>query len=134
MVRTTNTLFNDVRFSKCKMLGIHFEDCNKFIISINFNSCQLNLSSFTGLNLKGTRFTDCRIAEADFFEADLKDSVFHNCDLQGCLFENTNLENADLRTSVNYSIDPDMNNIRKAKFSWPGIIGLLSKFDIEIES
>jgi fluoroquinolone resistance protein len=43
------------------------------------------------------------------------------------------LEKADLRTAYNYSIDPSINKIKKAKFSLPGVVGLLSKYDIEIE-
>jgi len=43
------------------------------------------------------------------------------------------LENADLRTSYNYSIDPDANRIRKAKFSLPAVIGLLDKYYLDIE-
>lgn len=49
------------------------------------------------------------------------------------IFKNTNLESVDFRTSFNYSIDPDLNRIKKAKFSLSGIAGLLNKFDIEIE-
>jgi hypothetical protein len=33
----------------------------------------------------------------------------------------------------NYSIDPDLNKIKKARFSTQGIAGLLDKYDIEIE-
>jgi len=48
-------------------------------------------------------------------------------------FENTILEKADFRTSFNYSIDPEKNRIRKARFSLAGISGLLDKYDIEID-
>jgi hypothetical protein len=48
-------------------------------------------------------------------------------------FENTILEKADLRTSYNYLIDPEINRIKKAKFSKEGIVGLLHRYDIEIE-
>jgi hypothetical protein len=43
------------------------------------------------------------------------------------------LEKADFRTSYNYSINPEVNRIKKAKFSTAGIAGLLCKYDIEIE-
>jgi len=33
----------------------------------------------------------------------------------------------------NYSIDPELNKIKKARFSTQGIAGLLDKYDIEIE-
>lgn len=49
------------------------------------------------------------------------------------VFENKKLEKADLRTTLNYSIDPDINSLKEARFSWPGIAGLLGKYDIVID-
>jgi uncharacterized protein YjbI with pentapeptide repeats len=72
------------------------------------------------------------LQEVDFSEADLNSSIFDNCDLMRATFENTILEKVDLRTSYNYSLDPELNRIRKAKFSMSGIVGLLNKYDIEI--
>ena len=66
-------------------------------------------------------------------DTDLSLSVFSNCDLAGAMFENTNLENSDLSSSFNFSIDPENNRIKKAKFSTSGIKGLLDKYDIIIE-
>jgi hypothetical protein len=43
------------------------------------------------------------------------------------------LERTDFRTSYNYSIDPEINRISKAKFSINGVVGLLGKYNIEIE-
>jgi uncharacterized protein YjbI with pentapeptide repeats len=59
--------------------------------------------------------------------------VFDNCDFNGAVFENTILEKADLRSSFHYSLDPEFNHIKKAKFSAAGIIGLLDKYDIVVE-
>ncbi|WP_373542362.1 pentapeptide repeat-containing protein [Chamaesiphon sp.] len=64
---------------------------------------------------------------------DLSSSVFDNCDLTRTIFARTILEKADFRNSFNYSIDPELNRIKKAKFSQSGIAGLLDKYDIEIE-
>jgi len=47
-------------------------------------------------------------------------------------FDKTMLEKADFRTAYNYSIDPDNNRIKKAKFSQSGLGGLLHKYDIVI--
>ena len=69
----------------------------------------------------------------DFTECDLAASVFDNCDLKLAAFENTILEKADLRSSYNYSINPELNKIKKAKFSLPAVVGLLDKYDIEIK-
>ena len=71
--------------------------------------------------------------ELDFSETDLSSAIFEGCDLQRSIFSGTNLEKADLRTSYNYSIDPEQNRLKKAKFSLPGVIGLLDKHDIQID-
>ena len=85
------------------------------------------------VKLKRTKFRNCSLHEVEFAEADLSGSVFSDCDLNGAMFENTVLEKVDFRTSGNYSIDPDLNRIKKAKFSMPGIVGLLDKYDINVE-
>jgi uncharacterized protein YjbI with pentapeptide repeats len=69
----------------------------------------------------------------DFSEADLTDAVFQNCNVEQSIFNNTILERTDFKTAYNFSIDPEMNKIRKAKFSSIGLKGLLDKYDIEIE-
>ena len=132
MVKLTNTGLRDIRFVDCKMLGLHFEDCSDFLFAVHFDKCLLNLSSFFKQKLKKTIFKDCILQEVDFTEADCSQANFINCDLSGAKFEKTNLEKADLRTSYNYSIDPELNRIKKAKFSIDGIAGLLDKYDIEI--
>jgi len=133
MVKLTNTTFNDVEFKNCKMLGMHFQDCNQFVLIVGFKDCLLNLSSFYQLRLKSTKFISCSLHELDLASADLSGSTFDNCDLRGAMFENTNLEKVDLRSSYNYSIDPDKNKIKKARFAMPGLTGLLHKYDIILD-
>ena len=70
----------------------------------------------------------------DFTQADLSNAAFNTCDLIRAKFENTNLEKADFRTSYNYSINPALNRMKKAKFSVAGIYGLLDNYDIVIEN
>jgi hypothetical protein len=62
----------------------------------------------------------------------LTSSVFHNCNLLKAAFYNTIIEKADFATSINYSIDPEINRIKKAKFSIFGLPGLLDKHDLII--
>ncbi|MEM1328659.1 MAG: hypothetical protein AAGI23_22075 [Bacteroidota bacterium] len=40
---------------------------------------------------------------------------------------------ADLRESVHFSIDPERNRIQGAKFSQAKLIGLLRKYELEVE-
>jgi uncharacterized protein YjbI with pentapeptide repeats len=93
----------------------------------------LDNSSFYKLKIKGTVFRHCRLLNVDFSECDLTSSLFDDCDLAGAVFGNTVIAKADFTTSYNYSIDPELNRIRKAKFSLPGVTGLLDKYDIVIK-
>ena len=56
------TSFRDVLFINCKLLGLHFEDCDNLIISFEFEACTLDLSSFCKLKLKNTKFKNTKIA------------------------------------------------------------------------
>jgi fluoroquinolone resistance protein len=60
--------------------------------------------------------------------------MLDNCALKGVSFDHTNIEKVDFRTSYNYSIDPEINRIKKTKFLIMGISGLLNKCDIDIEN
>ena len=128
-----NTVFSNIKFKNCKLLGLHFNDCNPFLLSAYFENCTLKLSTFYKLKIKGTWFKNCNIQEVDFTETDLANSIFENCDLQKAIFDDSNLEKVDFRTAYNYSINPELNRIKKAKFSSLGIAGLLDKYSIIIE-
>jgi uncharacterized protein YjbI with pentapeptide repeats len=132
-VKLLKTGLKNTRFKGCKMIGLRFDDCEPFLFEVSFDNCTLNLSSFYKRKLAKTRFANCNLKEVDFADADLSNAVFIDCDLGGAVFDNTNLEKADLRTARNYSIDPEKNRIKKARFSASGIAGLLDKYDIVIE-
>jgi uncharacterized protein YjbI with pentapeptide repeats len=128
-----NTTLNDIRFVNCKLLGIQFQECNSFLLSFGFENCILKLSVFYKLKLKKISFINCNLQEADFTETDLTGAIFENCDLYRTVFFGTTLEKADFRSSFNYSLDPERNRIKKARFSRLGVTGLLDKYNIEIE-
>jgi uncharacterized protein YjbI with pentapeptide repeats len=133
LARIVNVSFQDARFTDCKMLGLHFDKCNSFGLSLTFRNCTLDHSSFYGTKLKKTVFDACQIHEADFTGCDLTGALFGNCDLHRSTFEHTTLEGCDFRTALNYTIDPELNRVKKARFSTGGIAGLLAKYDIVIE-
>lgn len=133
LAKLNKTAFRDVRFKNCKMLGLHFEHCNGFGLAFSFENCTLNDSSFYQTKIKQTVFRNCQLLAVDFTETDISESVFDQCDLQNATFDRTILEKADLRTAFNYHIDPEINRIKKAKFSLPEVVGLLGKYDIAIE-
>ena len=71
--------------------------------------------------------------EVDFSDANLSGCSFDNSNLLNTTFVNTNLEKADFRLAENFHIDPEMNRVKKAKFSNSGLIGLLGKYDIVVK-
>ncbi len=133
MAKLAKNTLQDVKFKDCKLLGLHFETCNEIMFSVSFEQCILNLACFYRLKMKKTRFVECSLMEVDFTEADLHGGVFDHCDLLGARFENTNLEKVDFRTAKNYTIDPEGNRIHKARFSKDGVMGLLYRWDIDVE-
>jgi uncharacterized protein YjbI with pentapeptide repeats len=73
------------------------------------------------------------LKNVDFTESDMTKSIFSNADLMNSIFDRTILKEVDFLTAINYSIDPEINIIKKAKFSLHGVPGLLNKYDIKIE-
>jgi len=126
------TSLRDVRFEQCKLLGLHFDTCDKFLIEFAFDNCIMDLCTFYQLRIKKTVFRNCSLCEADFSEADLNAAVFDRCNLQQAQFDRCNLEETDFRTAYNYTIDPAVNKIKKARFSLAGLPGLLARYDIDI--
>jgi fluoroquinolone resistance protein len=141
LAKLTQTALKDIKFKNCKMLGLNFGDCNEFGFAVNFDTCILDRSSFVSMasslkkrvKIKQTVFKNSQLHEVDFTECDLSSAVFDDCDLTGAIFKDTIIEKADFRTAINYSIDPELNRIKKAKFSRSGIAGLLDKYDIEVD-
>ena len=131
--KLNNTVFREIIFYNCKLIGLRFDNCNTFLLSFNFEESTLNFSSFFQLELKKIFFKNCTLEEVEFTETDLTSSKFDNCDFKRARFENTILEKADLRTSYNFSINPDINKIKKAKFSTHNVAGLLNKYNIIVE-
>lgn len=80
-----------------------------------------------------TIFKNSSLKNVDFTETDLTKSLMINCDLTDTIFDRTVLKEADLSSALNFIIDPELNNIRKAKFSVQGLAGLLVKYGIEVE-
>jgi uncharacterized protein YjbI with pentapeptide repeats len=69
----------------------------------------------------------------DFTKCNLSAAVFDDCDLHNAIITNSNLEKADFRRAINFSIDPEKNNLKGALFSLHTVEGLLSKYNIKIE-
>ncbi|MBL0027302.1 MAG: pentapeptide repeat-containing protein [Saprospiraceae bacterium] len=133
MAILNKTSFRKITFDDCKILGVRFDDCHPFLFSVSFKKCILDMSVFNALSLKKIFFSHCQLRETDFSDADMQDAVFDHCNLDLAIFENTNLSGADFITSFGYIIDPEINYVVKAKFSWPAAEGLLKKYRVFFE-
>lgn len=128
-----DSAWQDVRFTGSKLLGLRFDQCNAFLLALEFESCQLDFSSFAGLRFRHIRFAGCKMTEVDFTLADLKGVEFSDCDLSRAIFDRTLLESADFRTARNFTIDPEKNFLRGARFAVPEALRLLDKYDLRID-
>ncbi len=46
MTKIEGAGFRNAKFKGCKMLGIDFSECNKFMFSFSFDNCYLDYSTF----------------------------------------------------------------------------------------
>src|SRR5664280_413093 len=131
--------FDKIDFTQNPLTKGEFESCT-------FISCDFSNSDLTAAAFIDCEFENCNLSMAKLNNTALREVRFTNCKMLGLHFENCNeiglsasfdnsiLEKTDFRTSFNYSIDPEKNRIRKARFSMTGIRGLLEKYDIEIDN
>lgn len=133
MAKLPATGLKNVTFRDCKMLGIRFDECDDFLFQVTFTDCTLDYSWFSRKKMPKTIFTNTSLKGVNFEQADLTSTVFESCNLEDAVFHETNLASADFSTAYNFRIDPELNPMKKAKFSVDGIPGLLDKYDIKIE-
>ncbi|WP_205503619.1 pentapeptide repeat-containing protein [Rufibacter psychrotolerans] len=133
LMKLNQVKLQDVFFQDCKLVGVDFGACHDFLLSMQFKGCSLDYAYFGRKNLRKTIFEGCSIKEANFTETDLAQAAFRDCDLDRTVFQRTNLEKADFRTAYHYTLDPELNRVRKAKFSAQGALGLLAKYDLDVQ-
>ena len=126
------TSLKQVHFENCKVLGIQFQECDDFLFEVDFNSCNIDYASFTNKKMQKAKFINSSVREVNFTSTDLTKATFDESNLQGAIFENTILKEADFSSAQNFTIDPENNMLKKAKFSKDSLEGLLSKYDIKI--
>lgn len=123
----------DVTFKDCKLIGINFFQVLDFGFSINFENCLLDYASFDQKKMNKSVFKNCRLHGVNFSQTDLSKVIMENCDLMDAIFDRTNLTGMDFTSNRNFIIDPQLNMVKKARFSASNLAGLLSKFDIIID-
>lgn len=132
LAQLDQTAFQVVTFKGCKLLGLLFYTCQSLGFSVAFKYCQMQHASFYNMKLKKTPFLSCSLQEVDFTNADLSQAIFDDCDLTMAMFDATTLDKADLSTAYNFTIDPEQNSIKNAKFSRNGLEGLLLKYGLNV--
>jgi len=129
--------FSEVTFYESKVIGVNWTKLKWPFIKLSspfqFYKSNISHSSFYGLELKELIIEECKAHDVDFRSADLSDANFVLTDLERSQFMHTKLCSANFTDAVNYHIDPNENDIRKAKFSMPDVINLLHIFEIEIQ-
>ncbi len=133
LTKLNKTKLTDVFFKECKLIGINFYECNDFMFSVKFENCLLDYASFAAKKMAKTKFMNCSLKEANFSNADISGVLFQNCSLEGTVFNKTILKDTDFTSAFNYRIDPNVNFMKKAKFSKDGLEGLLTQYDIVVE-
>lgn len=123
----------EVVFQESKISGADFHKCDKTFFSVCFEKSILMGCNFSELKMKKTRFCHSKVKECYFNNTQLAESDFSKADLEGTLFHHCDLSKADFREAINYSINPQANVLKKARFSAPEVLALLSFFEIEIE-
>ncbi|MBY0425041.1 MAG: pentapeptide repeat-containing protein [Cytophagales bacterium] len=132
MIKLNGSSLVNVFFKECKLMGINFSTCTDFLFCVQFERCMLDYSSFMNKKMMKTLFKKTTLKEVNFTNTNLDYAIFEDSELTGALFNGTSLANADLLTASNFHIDPELNTIRKAKFTTEGAIGLLEKYQLQI--
>ncbi len=136
-VRSINSHMAFTRFIQCALVGIDWQNwqssgsisfplqtLKKCFLKYNiFSKMQFRKFDFMQSSIVHSTFSQCRLSECDFNGCDLKDTEYSDCDLQ----------KSDFRKASGYNIDPTVNKIRGAKFSYPDAVNLLRAFHITVE-
>ncbi len=125
--------FQDSRMVRCKVLGVRFDTTNGFNFSIHFEDCQLDHSVFTSVDLSRSSFKGCSMVGGDLTEAKMSMIKAVGCNFLNTLFDRTDLTKTDIRGAQNLIIDPTINRIEGARISQDSLIGLLSKYDLNVD-
>lgn len=123
----------DAVFTDCNFSSVNFSMVDALLFSVEFKDCILDYAKFYTLKIKGTTFSNCSLTAVDFMSTDLTGVIFDNCNLHKAVFVDAIANKADFTTSYNFSIDPERNELKKAKFSQAGLKGLLEKYDIIVK-
>lgn len=125
-------VFLETAFENSKIMGIQWFKVEK-VRAPRFEKCDMELCGFSHMNLKEIIMKNSVAKECNFMESDCTGGDFEGTDFQKSIFQQTNLTEASFKRAFNYAIDFNANTLKKAKFSLPEAVSLLSGLDIVIE-
>ncbi len=128
----TSSTLRSVKFQNSKLVGINWTAASE-VMHLAWYECILNYGNFSGLDLRKCVLFQCMAIEADFIQTNFSEANLGATDFASARFASTNLIKADFRQARNYSIRPDSNKIKNAKFSLPEATLLLYGLDIILE-
>ena len=136
-VELSNCEIRDARFEDCSLVGMVWSPRSvnaSFGVSItSMHSCMLRYSQFRDISLQGTEFDDSVLAGSTFSDCNISGGSFRGCDLEDAEFLRCNLAGADFREASGYVVDLESCQVKKARFSFPEVVGLLRTLDIVID-
>jgi len=139
LIKVDNSTFTNTTFENSKIVGVNWvkaswgeRGMHQLLKSIDFTNCVLNYSTFMGLNLEKVLIKKCTARDVDFSEANLKQADCSFTDFTNTKFRHTDLTETNFRGATNYFIQPQLNTLKKTRFSLPEAISLLYNLDIEI--
>ncbi len=131
LLNIKGSVFNDVKLIDTKAIGINWTSAsNPF--EINLNNSDISMSSFYNFDLRQAKIIKCKAHDVDFGKTNLEKVDFKDTDLKGSMFGDTNLKNTDLSKAINYTINPNQNNIKGTKVSLPQATSFLTYFELKI--
>ena len=143
-----NSNLSVMRWNRSKVIGVDFRHCKVTGVDwttldwssyrlgspLLFEWCDISLSVFNSLVLRGLCLRDCTAHEVDFSDCDLEGAEFCRSDFQEARFSSCRLDRCNFRGATNYVVNPLENSIEKAQFSTPEVLTLLNCFNLEIKS
>jgi fluoroquinolone resistance protein len=131
LVKFKDSHFRNSSFIGSKLVGIDWTEVSR-TFSVDFRDCVMNLSNFSGMNLKKRKLINCIAHEVSFAESNMTECDCTMTDFAGSIFSKTNLTKANFSHARNYSIDARNNTVTKLKLSLPEALILFEALGIVI--
>lgn len=123
--------FTDVTFVDCRLTGLDWPDA-AIGVTLAFERCVLDHSSFLGLNLQGLEVRDCRARSVKFSEADLTGADFKGTDLRRSRFNGADLTRADLSEASSVELDPAGSELNETRLPLSTALSVLRRLGIVV--